>query len=370
MSTTTGLTNPEAKHITLSQKWTNVINGIRAPINSVILAISDHAARHPWAYVVFVVTISVLFLVTGIFTNFSIDVDEDTLWTPRNSRPLSHGEWINDKSGFPGQPRTFLALIHRKGENVLGIEGVQRAFDAIDVIRETDNYDKLCLLSDHEDFNGEKTCPLYAVSNFWNDTEVVFDSSITTDEEAIIAVSNKFYPNGAPVDINAIMGKSVRGDDGVLISAESYTIVIALPDDDDSADLEEKALDDLFDLQDAWAAEPGNDFVLQVFADRSFSDEFTRAIINDIPLVPIVFVIMSIFTCIVFWRRDWVQSRSLLGFGAVVTVFLAIMSGYGILFICGVPFTSMTQILPFIMFGKCNWAYYSGHAVKKGITLT
>lgn len=60
---------------------------------------------------------------------------------------------------------------------------------------------------------------------------------------------------------------------------------------------------------------------------------------------------MSIFCCIVFFKRDKVRSRTLLGFNAVVAVFLSIVSGFGLLFICGVPFTSMTQILPFVIFG-------------------
>lgn len=299
-----------------------------------------------------VVTISLVLIATGIFTNFSVDVNEDTLWTPRNTRPLSHGEWINEESGFPSQPRNFLALVHRNGNNVLGIEGTQRAFDTIDAVREIDNYDSLCQLSDHVDFNGDETCPLYAVTNFWNDTESFFNDAIITDEEAIRAISAQFYPNGAPVDIEQILGNPVRGEDGILISAESLVFVILLPDTEDAEDLETKALDNIFNLQDAWSADDNTDFVLQVFADRSFSDEFTRAIVSDIPLVPVVFVIMSIFTCVVFWRKDWVYSRTLLGLGAVVTVFLAIMSGYGILFIIGVPFTSMTQILPFIMFGE------------------
>merc|ERR1712232_359347 len=60
---------------------------------------------------------------------------------------------------------------------------------------------------------------------------------------------------------------------------------------------------------------------------------------------------MSMFTGLVFFRRNWVHSRVLLGSGAVCSVFLSIMVGYGILFIIGVPFTSMTQVVPFIMFG-------------------
>jgi hypothetical protein len=64
-------------------------------------------------------------------------------------------------------------------------------------------------------------------------------------------------------------------------------------------------------------------------------DRFERAIVNDIPLVPIVFVVMSVFTGAIFWKRDKVRSRSLMGFGAVLAVILSILSGYGLLFLSG-----------------------------------
>jgi predicted RND superfamily exporter protein len=60
---------------------------------------------------------------------------------------------------------------------------------------------------------------------------------------------------------------------------------------------------------------------------------------------------MGIFTSAIFFKRDKVRSRSLLGFTAVISVLLSIMAGYGLMFVCAVPFTSMTQILPFVFFG-------------------
>ena len=56
--------------------------------------------------------------------------------------------------------------------------------------------------------------------------------------------------------------------------------------------------------------------------------------------------------CAYFFRwRNPVESRCALGLGAVVAVLLSIVSAYGLMFIVGVPFTSMTQLLPFILFG-------------------
>ena len=59
-----------------------------------------------------------------------------------------------------------------------------------------------------------------------------------------------------------------------------------------------------------------------------------------------VFVIMSIYTSAIFTRRGSVESRALLGFCAVISVLLSLMTGYGLMFVIGVPMSSMTQILP------------------------
>lgn len=70
---------------------------------------------------------------------------------------------------------------------------------------------------------------------------------------------------------------------------------------------------------------------------------------------------MSILCVFLFAKRDKVYSRSWLGFGAVVTVLLAIIASFGFLFLLGVPFTSLTPLLPFILFGvgKSIGRYYS-----------
>ena len=69
-----------------------------------------------------------------------------------------------------------------------------------------------------------------------------------------------------------------------------------------------------------------------------------RAIVADVPLVPLVFIIMSIFCVLVFFKRDRLYSRSMLGFCGVVGVLFSLFTGYGLMFICGVPLTPMTQV--------------------------
>mmetsp|Transcript_11132 Transcript_11132/g.17036 ORF Transcript_11132/g.17036 Transcript_11132/m.17036 type:complete len:181 (-) Transcript_11132:809-1351(-) len=76
-----------------------------------------------------------------------------------------------------------------------------------------------------------------------------------------------------------------------------------------------------------------------------------RGMFRDIILFPCVLLLMSVFCCLIFSKRHKVESRGLLGVGAVVSVLLAIGTAYGLLFIVGVPVTAITQVLPFIAFG-------------------
>jgi len=337
-----------------SKAWTDKLILIRKPITKLLLAISGSAARHPKVYLIGSIAIAIATLGIGLFTNFYVETDGDILWTPSDSRSLSHGQWIEKDSGFPTESRYFSIYLHADGSNVLGKDGLTRAFTALNAVRDLSEYPTVCKESSSTevvDENGDVTCPLITVTKFWNSNLTTFQRQVQNDEDAITAMSQYIYPNGAPVDLKAILGNIETDIDGTLISSQMYLMFIAFPPTDAAETFESDAIDAILDLDKKWENENGNIWRVEVFAERSFDDEFGRAIVADIPLVPAVFIVMSIFTCIVFFRYDAVFSQSLLGFGAVVGVLLSIMTGYGLLFLIGVPFTSMTQILPFIMFG-------------------
>jgi len=347
---------------TFSTVWTNTLISIRKPILRVLLIVSGRAARNPKTCVISTILFSITVLAIGIFTNFNVDVNQDTLWTPTPSRVLSHGKWIKEDSAFPDPPNWFELTVHADSKNILGNEGIKRVFTAIDTVRNLPNYDKICdqasLSMTKLDGNNTKlTCYISSPTRFWNFDVNGYNKDMENEKDTIQRLSMMDYPDRTPVDLKSIFGINERGsedDDNILTSVQLYVVRIALPpldEVDEVAEFEKIATEKILDLRNQWIAESGNIFRLEVFSNRSFDDEFNRAIVNDIPLVPIVFVVMSIFTCLIFFRPNWVYSRSLLGLGAVVSVLLSIMAGYGFLFIVGVPFTSMTQILPFIMFG-------------------
>ncbi len=329
----------------IAAKWYRFVKSLHQQINKTLVLLARNSAKNPKSTITTVIVISLAVLVIGLFTGFNVDVNEDTLWSPRGSGPLAHYEWIEDSSGFPGAPRSLFLNIHANGESVIAKEGMERVFVAFDTVRDTSGYNEVCGID-------EVACFIDSPTAFWNHSLSFFESQVTNDDDVILALSTSTYPSGLPVDLMAITGNPTIDEVGFLVDAAVFLVKFDLPPlDPITVDFEELVLEKLLELQEKWIQEDGNKFRVDFFAERSFSDEFSRAIVKDIPLVPAVFVIMSIFTSLVFWQRDQVQSRATLGFGAVCCVLLAIMTGYGLLFICGVPFTSMTQILPFIMFG-------------------
>lgn len=182
---------------------------------------------------------------------------------------------------------------------------------------------------------------------------------MSNDEETIQYMSALTYPDGTRVADKDIFGKAVRDENGLLISATMYVVSVEFPDledtdgeEDTNYDFEEDLLDNILDgIREDWINDKTTNFFVEIETDRSFGDEFSRALTNDMPLLPVVFIIMSLFTALMFAKRHWVRSQSLLGFSAVIAALLSIMTSHGFMFLCGVPYSSMHPLIPFIIFG-------------------
>jgi len=341
-----------------SAAWTRALVKIRHPVSRTVVWMSDMAARNPKLTVAIGIVLAFELAIIGVLTNFELVIDGDTLWTPTPSTVLSHGSYLKDESnGFSAQPRWARMTVHVDGGNVLDNPqaSLQRVFQALDLMVTTEGYEEVCaeatewMLNE----NGTKTCRIDSMVNFFNYSTSIYQDHVQAGADLRQLISNRFFPDGTPVIDKLIMGKAQRsnGADQLLESAQILITLISLPEADGVKDYEEKMLERLLDLREEWENEPGNSYRLGVFTERSFDDELMRAIVRDIPLVPMIFVVMSMFTGLVFFRKNWLHSHFLLGCGAVCSVFLSIMVGYGMMFIIGVPFTSMTQIVPFVMFG-------------------
>lgn len=277
---------------TFSQKWTLALQSCTKPILKPILALSNHAATHPKSYIVSIIILSLGIMLLGIATNFTMETDDD-IWTPQNSKVLEHGKWIDDESNFPKDPRTAVIIIHRDGKNLFGdddstslaLKSTERMFEALDSFRETPRYNELCSFSTYiSPSTNETTCQIVGISTFWNESTAIFEAQATSDEAVLTTMSAEYYPFGGLVNRDQIIGFNEFDDEnGILNYAKSYVVVIFLPSDEDdsgsfSEDFEDDAIDRMLDLQDKWKAEDGNDFRVEIIAERSFEDEFSRAV--------------------------------------------------------------------------------------------
>jgi len=360
---------------THSSRWTAFIKRTHLPLMKGLLAVARVSAIHPKKTIVTCINISLMLLLSGYFTNFNVGVDERILWTPKGSLPIQHWQRIKE-AGFPGGSKYFVAFFHANGDNVVSKDYVSKVFQVMDTVRNSTHYDAVCADGDRMAANGileveegqNATCEISGIPAFWGYQQSIFEQQVQTDEDVSTSLSSNFFPDFRPVPRSLIMGNyEVDDDSGLLTKVQSFTLAFHLPQTDQAQDWGLNMVDVVLNLKDQWISE-GSNFRVECTSDGAFALEFTRAILQDIPLVPIVFLIMSGFTALVFWKRHKVQSRSVIGVAAVVAVLLSIMSGYGLLFIIGVPFTSMTQLLPFLLFGKFTTAAPSQPLIKDDLT--
>lgn len=333
--------------------WSQFTNFVHECIKTFVVSLAVHAARNPKKYVIGIAVISFSLISAGFLTNFSINTDEQVIYAPFKSKPKSHAEWIDNESGFPGNARIFTMALHSDGKNILGAEQIRKALEAVDEVRDTPGYDELCSQGEYVDFDGIRTCKIEGVTRFFKHNSSQFEEIYQSGgEDAIITrISAEAYENDVPVDGSMVFGKAKRnGTTNMVNSTLTFNLYFFLPNVDETINLEASILERMQTLQEAWDNDD-NMLKLEFFAIRSYSDEFARAIEEDFYLLPIVFMLMVGFTCLVFVRGDKVQSRSILGVASVITIIFSLMTSFGIMFLIGIPFTSMTQILPFVVIG-------------------
>ena len=346
-------------------QWTQWTEKLHNAVNQFVVALSMCAARNPKRCIVSVIVLSFALLSIGFFTNFHVNVEETEIYAPFDSIPQRHFQWRNEESGFSQTTRVTVLVLHNHGENVMHKAAMRRVFEALETVRNTTGYDEVCQDGAYWDSETQEyTCRVVSATRAWYHDVALFDDQVSSDQDLANVLSLPEYPGGAPFDHEYVMGNLVREDtlledgtnvnNGTITHVPAFLVYILVSDKgEQTKELEASILQNLFDLKTEWKEEAGDEDFLELdfFCERSLSDEFKRAIEEDMYLVPVIFFMMSFFTCLVFFKSDRVQSRCLVGVGSVTTIGMSLFSGFGIMFIFGVPFTSMTQLLPFLVFG-------------------
>jgi len=335
----------------IRKRWHSLMDIPRGCIAYFVLHASRHAASHPVGYIVGILILSFVVLLIGLLTNFDMNTESSVGYTPFHSVINEQKDWILEESNFPPKPHSIRILIHKEGASVASRDGVLKAFEVIRAVEVTQGYQELCdtsLETNEVGYSG--LCQIRGVPLFWNNTLEIFEESVLSDTDLLLAISAKEYPDTSTVEPMEIMGHIAYHRDTYVIAAESFLMEILIPKPaDDSKGIAVDVLGSLLDLKNEWIDLSGknesSNFGLEVyFTDYSLEAESLRAVFKDLPLIPAVFVIMTIFTCLVFsfsHKPDGngkCKQRLMLGFGAVATVCLSMAFSYGILYIIGTCF--------------------------------
>jgi Niemann-Pick C1 protein len=230
-------------------------------------------------------------------------------------------------------------------------DSVRKAFDVWEALEGLDGYAAVCQTQDYN-------CPWSSITQFFNNSREVFeDADFQSNEECLVALSAPFFPNGEFVLTTKIFGYPVYDETtSVLTSAESTFHILGFsPDEkvrDAVVDLETEAVDVLFNVADQWKADGSSpSTIMEQFNESAFALEFGKGFLENIPFMIAAFTLMAVFTAVIFFKRDAVESRMAVGVGATVSVTLGMAASFGLMFICGIPMTSIHGILPYIAVG-------------------
>jgi hypothetical protein len=323
--------------------WNLSMDRFRGIVRRCILVVARHAAVHPYIYAIGIALFSFGIMGIGLATNFDMNMEPHDYVTPRKSVIREQRPWVHEN--FPPWPRSLRVLIHKGGDNMLTTEGVLRAFEVVETIDSVEGYQIFCEKSMAvNNFGSSGECHQRGITSFWNNSRAVFEAGVNSTVDVILAVASDKFPDGSTVDPAEIMGH-VSYHYETIVSAKSLLMEMLIPATAESAlSRSVDALAALMALRNEWHEDSTSPYEMELYlTNYSVEEESFQTVIKDLPLIPLVFVIMFLFTCLIFSTsyppgEKKFKQRIFLGIGANVTVLLSLVTSYGMLFIIGKAF--------------------------------
>lgn len=324
----TECTEIELVAVSESFEEANKTRTLRQWIVRALTRIACTSARYPKRTIVLSAALAVLLAVTGYYTNANFSIDTDQLWTPSGTVTQQREQWI--EATFPRALSTLSFVFHGEHHNnILNSDLVERMFDVLESIQHIPQYDTLCQSG---------TCRFYGATGFWDHIR----PSDVSDVEAVSNMTSALVNDGSgytiPTPRNQFFSQLVANET-LLVSATAARLVVRVPNVDSiTKQWERQAIETILKLR-----QEESDIFVEVLGETSIPDELVRALEADLPLVPIVVALMSICSCALLGVS--------VGLAAIAAVLFSILAGAGILCIIGVPWTSATQLMPFLILG-------------------
>jgi len=329
--------------------WTTTILRLHeALLANFVLPVSLTSARYPRFVILICLAITGALGYVAV-TNFELVTDQREMWTPRDNS-LPHFEWdkepkeqqrfLQEQGQFsPGQYNLRM-IVHADGDYIpMGRDVLQRMTDVIEAIEGLERYDELC---------SQYGCSVWGAPRYWGSSRAQLDA--LSDEQLVQIVSDADIVYGVTVPDRLLYGNAVRDANNTLVEVQSLQLMFSYRREQKGgrswgAVLEQTAKD----FNAKW--ERDSNLRLEGIHETAFANEFERGIVADLYLLPIIFVAMSVFTGAMFVKCHSVRSQCLVGVAAVLSVVLSIVCSLGAAMVFGIPYTTISPLLPFVLFG-------------------
>ncbi|CAM9170392.1 unnamed protein product, partial [Ectocarpus sp. 8 AP-2014] len=336
-----------------SSAWSRIHGRINDVADNFFYHLGHWVARHPKRTLL----ISLVFVIACCFgfANFRIEADGEDLWVPADSLAYDHKDIIVQDFDDDGEYAAF--LVESPSGSVLTKESVDVIWELDAIVKAVEAGGNTFIDVCPKELDGV-TCepPFRGITRFWGDF-ATYEASVTSDADILATVNATTFPDGQTVNQQALFGNGITYDDDGNISGASVVIqAYALwADPDEDAEINEDVFDWNGAYQDAMV-EATDDFdVVDVyyFTSRSIDDALAESVSGEIYLFITTYVLMVAFVSVAIGRccTGPVKQRSWLGVSGIMLVVASGLAAYGLNSGFRVPFTSLSQILPFILVG-------------------
>ncbi|CAM9197033.1 unnamed protein product [Chrysoparadoxa australica] len=322
--------------------YTQASNKVEEASHHMFSYIGGAVARRPWI----TLAISAIFVAVNLsgWYTFQIAGDGYDQWVPKSAPAMAYRK-IVEGNFAPGNAAALL-MYTRRGGNVLKKELVDQMWANYLSVLKVDvtgsRYDSLC------DTDSAGNCKDFGLLTFWNADYDTYKERVQNEEDLLREVSRMVLDNGEPVSRDNVFGAREEDADGNIVSAEATYLGLSL------AGAQGKTGTWLTLVQELMAVEVkklrGVDGFY--FTSRSIDDELQGGVTGEIPLALCGYLFMIAFVTTTLGPAcDRRKSRRGLGFLGVLIIILAGAAGYGFCNGMGIPFTSLAQVLPFVLVG-------------------
>lgn len=296
-------------------------------------------------------TVILYFLITSCLALGMLTAELETegvkLWVDQNSEPMDNIKYADNNFAPPTRTNILFVTAKEEGENVLTFETLKEAFEVhMEILSaRTINGNGLAELCEVT-YGGY--CSVSGPLRFWNLSYDAYSFMESSDATVQTTCAQTIYPDGFVIVQSLDFGNySVNNG---LASAQSIRLTYELQNTlSDGTNTEQMEWEDLFI---EISTKSRNSISTTCFATKSVDEELAKSVGKDIVLMVIAYTTMITFASLTLGKAcSPIYGRALLASTDVMVIIFAAAGAYGLLAFCQIPFTTLTQVLPFILVG-------------------